>query len=108
MSPIIKLSNPPQVKKHKPVPAGRHWKSLEHGSSFLAGNVPDFFPMISGQFLKETTGSWQESTGKNSDNFRPEYCFHVSAISSVFLQDTVTFPHLSCRILQDRWPEPST
>jgi len=46
-------------------------------------------------------GSWQEYTGKNPDNFRPEYCFHVPAISGVSLQDTVTFPHLSCRILRD-------
>ncbi len=37
--------------------------------------------------------------------FRSEYCFHVPAISGAFLQDTVTIPHLSCRIL---WPESST
>jgi len=28
-----------------------------------------------------------------------EYCFHVPALSSVFVQDRVTFPHLFCRIL---------
>jgi hypothetical protein len=33
--------------------------------------------------------------------FRPEYCFHVPAISGAFLQDTLTFPHLSFRILRD-------
>jgi hypothetical protein len=60
-----------------------------------------FSPMISGRFLAKNTGSWQESTGKNLDRFRPEYCFHVPAISGVFLQDTLTFPHLSCRIMRD-------
>jgi hypothetical protein len=34
-------------------------------------------------------------------NFRPEYCFHVPAISGVSLQDPVTFPHLYCRIPRD-------
>jgi hypothetical protein len=50
-----------------------------------------FFQMISGRFLPESRGSWQESTGKNLDNFWPEYCFHVPAISGVFLQETMTF-----------------
>jgi hypothetical protein len=45
--------------------------------------------MISGRFLKESTGSWQESTGINPKKFRPEYCFHVPAISGAFLQDPV-------------------
>jgi hypothetical protein len=61
--------------------------------------------MLSTRFLSESTGSWRESTGKNPDNLRPEYCFHVSAISGIFLKDLVTFPHLSCRI---RCPESST
>ncbi len=61
-----------QVKKYGPVPAGKRRKSLEHGSSIPFG----FFPIISGRFLPEITGSWQESTGKNPDDFRPEYCFH--------------------------------
>jgi hypothetical protein len=60
-----------------------------------------FFPMLSARFLQESTGSWQESVGKNPDNFRPEYCFYVLAISSIFLLDTVTFPHLSWRISRD-------
>jgi hypothetical protein len=45
-----------------------------------------FFPMLSVQFLPGSTGSWQESAGKNPDNFRPKYCFHVPAIRGVFLQ----------------------
>jgi hypothetical protein len=28
-----------------------------------------------------------EVTGKNPETFRPEYCFHVSLISGVFLQE---------------------
>jgi hypothetical protein len=47
--------------------------------------------MISGRFLPESTGNWQESTGKNPKNFRPEYCFHVPVSSgdfpASFLQD---------------------
>jgi hypothetical protein len=45
--------------------------------------------MISGRFLLESRGSWQEFTGTNPDNFRSEYCFHVPAISGIFLQDPV-------------------
>jgi hypothetical protein len=60
-----------------------------------------FFPMLPARFLLESTGSWQESTGKNPKIFRPEYCFHVPVISGAFLQNMVTFPHLSCRILRD-------
>jgi hypothetical protein len=50
------------------------------------------FPMISGRSLLESTRSCKESIGKNLDNFRPEYYFYGPAISSVFLQNTVTFP----------------
>jgi hypothetical protein len=60
--------------------------------------------MLSARFLLESTGSWQESAGKNPNNFRPEYCFHIPAISGVFLRDTVTFSHLSCRIPRDPVP----
>jgi hypothetical protein len=42
-----------------------------------------------------------EIIGKNPGNFRPEYCFHVPGISRVFLQDPVTFPYLSWKILRD-------
>jgi hypothetical protein len=51
--------------------------------------------------LPKNTGSCQESTGKNQCSFRPEYCFHVSAISGVYLKDTATFLHLSYRIMRD-------
>jgi hypothetical protein len=51
---------------------------------------PEFFlifPAIFGRFLPGSTESWQKSTGKNPDNSGSEYCFHVPAISGVFLQD---------------------
>ncbi len=68
-------------------------------------NIFGLFLTISGRFLLENIGSWQESAEKNRKIFRSEYYFYVPAISGVFLQDPVTFPHLSCRI---RWPESST
>jgi hypothetical protein len=45
-----------------------------------------------------------EIIGKNPENYRREYCFHVSGISHVSLNDPVTFPHLSWKI---RWQEQS-
>jgi hypothetical protein len=33
---------------------------------------PEIYRIFSGWFLPENTGTWQESTGKNPDNFRPE------------------------------------
>ncbi len=63
--------------------------------------LSQIFPMISDQFLPKSTGSSHESTGKNPDNFRPEYCFHFRGIFGVFLRDTATILHLFCRILRD-------
>ena len=37
----------------------------------------------------------------NLGSFRPEYCFQLPVISGVFLQDPVSFQHLSWRILRD-------
>ncbi len=51
-------------------------------------------PVLSGRIFPEIIG-------KNPGNSRPEYCFHVPGISRVFLQDPVTFPHLSWKILRD-------
>ena len=59
------------------------WKQYSH-RKFVG-----FFPIISNQFLPESTGNWLESTGKNPTNFRSEYCFHFRL-----------FPVLFCRI---RW-----
>jgi hypothetical protein len=61
----------------------------------------EIFPVISDQFLPESTGTWQEFTGKVRPYFWPEYCFHVPAISRVLLQDMVTFPHIPWSILRD-------
>jgi hypothetical protein len=36
-------TTPTQVKKYGSVPAGRHWKSPEHGSSIPTGKFSDFF-----------------------------------------------------------------
>jgi hypothetical protein len=49
--------------------------------------IVQIFSDDSGRFLPENTGGSQESTGKNLNNFWPEYRFHVPAISGVFLQD---------------------
>jgi hypothetical protein len=42
-----------------------------------------------------------EIIGKNPENSRREYCFHLPDISRVSLHDPVIFLHLSCKILQD-------
>jgi hypothetical protein len=73
----------------------------EDGSSIPTGTFSDFVLMISDRFLSESTSNWQEFTGKNPKNFRPEYYFHFRGISGAFPWDTVTFLHLSCRISQD-------
>ena len=77
-----------QVKKYGPVPAGTleiagTWKQYSYRKFFR------FFPMNSDLLLSESTGNWLESTGKNPENFRSEYCFHFRR-----------FPVRSCRI---RW-----
>jgi hypothetical protein len=83
------------------IPLEHTGNTPEDGSSIPTGTFSDFFLMISDRFLPESTGNWQEFTGKNPKNFRPEYCFHFRGISGAFPRDTVTFPHLSCRIPQD-------
>ncbi len=69
-----------------------------------AGNFSDFFrqiPTTSSAFQEDHPGNHRKKSGK----FSTKYCFHVPNISRVFLQDLVTFPHLSCKI---RWQERST
>jgi hypothetical protein len=51
-------------------------------------------PVLSGRILPEIIG-------KNPENSRQDYCFHVPDLSRVFLQDSVIFPHLSYKILRD-------
>jgi hypothetical protein len=62
-------------------------------SRIFSGGFPQL-PVLSGRILPGIIG-------KNPENSRPEYCFHVPGISCVFLRDPVTFPHLSWKILRD-------
>ena len=90
-----------QVKEYGTVPAGIYRKSPEHGSSIPAGKFSDFFWCIPITFLCFPARNWSETTGKNPEIFRPEYCFHVPMTSGVFLQDPAFFPSLFCRFLRD-------
>jgi hypothetical protein len=45
------------------------------------------FPLYSCQVPVETHRNRPEIIGKSPDNFWPEYCFHIPAISGVFLPD---------------------
>src|ERR1700737_3053409 len=47
-----------------PYPAGKHRKSLEHGSSIPAGNCSDFFRWIPGNFLCFPAGTGRKSSEK--------------------------------------------
>jgi hypothetical protein len=49
------------------------WISGEFWKQYSNRNFLGFFPMIFDQFLPTSTGSWQESIGKNPKNFRSEY-----------------------------------
>jgi hypothetical protein len=44
--------------------------------------------MIYNGFLPERTGYWPKVTGKVPKIFLTEYCFHVPAISEVFLPES--------------------
>jgi len=72
-----------------PDPPGKHRKLLEHGSSISAGNCPDFFRWIPANFLCFPSEIVWKSSKKNLENFQPEYCFHVPAISGVVLPEPV-------------------
>jgi hypothetical protein len=53
---------------------------------------PEIFQIFSENFRSVSDGKHRklaEIHRKNPDNFRPEYYFHVLAISGVFLQDPV-------------------
>jgi hypothetical protein len=89
-----------------------------HGLFLPRSKVYGRIQWISGEFCKQYSsrkflgffpiGFYQkaQAMGRNPpDNFRPEYCFHFRGISDVFLRNTVTFPHIFCRI---GWPESLT
>jgi hypothetical protein len=83
-------------------PAGKLLVLDSSGDFVEAVFQVEIFRIFSDDFqsvLLESRGSWQESTGKNTNNFRSQYWFHIPAKSGVFQQDLVTFPHLSFRIL---------
>jgi hypothetical protein len=65
--------------------AGKLRKSLEHGSNIPSGISPDFFV----RFPPEECKKLIEIYWKNSETFHLEYCFHVPAISGVFLPEPV-------------------
>jgi hypothetical protein len=44
-------------------------------------------PLYSCQLPVRSDRNRREIIGKNLDNFRPEYCFHVPTISGVFLPE---------------------
>jgi hypothetical protein len=73
-----------QVKKYGPVQEGKSQKIFCRKAQVVGRNLPD--------------------------DFRPEYCFHVRAISGVFLKDVIRsknvaeksdFENSKCRILED-------
>jgi hypothetical protein len=72
-------------------------KIIGSWKQYSGREFPGFFPVDSNNFQCFPAGSVR----KSSENSRPEYCFHVPGISRVFLQDPVTFPHLSWKILRD-------
>jgi hypothetical protein len=57
-------------------PAGKHRKSLEHGSSIAAGNCSGFFPVDSYELPVFSGRNRSVIIVKNLKNFRQEYCFH--------------------------------
>jgi hypothetical protein len=91
------LKDVPRSNTHgqkRPVP--------RHSGDFMeAVFPPEIFPMISDRFLPESTENWLESTGKKSRKIPVGMLLPRPAISGAFLQDPVTFPLLSCRILRD-------
>ena len=64
-----------------------------------------FFPMISGRFLLESTGSWQKSTGKKSGQFSVGILLPRSSDFRCFPAGSGDFPAGSFGI---RWSEAST
>jgi hypothetical protein len=50
--------------RKSPDPAGKHRKSLEHGSSIPTGNCPDFFRWIPVNFLRFPAGTGRKSSEK--------------------------------------------
>jgi hypothetical protein len=67
----------------------RSGQEVWDGSGRKTSEINGTWKQYSARFRQVRTGSWQESTGKNPNNFRLEYYFHVPSIYGVFLQDLV-------------------
>ncbi len=80
---------------------GTHRKHTGRWKQYSNRNFLRFFPY---DFRPVPIRKHRQLAGihqKNPKNFRSEYCFHFRGISGALPRDTVTFPHLSCRIPQD-------
>src|SRR5690348_3853317 len=84
----------PQVEEYGPVPAGKHRKSMENGSSIPVNGsgvriyrVP---PGIDKNLSKPAAGYGHRNTAS----------VRFPLISGVFLREPAIFPGLSCRFLQ--------
>ncbi len=95
---LIMLCCCTQVNEVRQETVGLQRKILGSWKQYSGREFPGFFPVDSDNFPWFPRGS----SWKSSENSGWEYCFHVPDISRVFLQDPVTFPHLSCEI---RWQE---
>jgi hypothetical protein len=73
------------LKKHEKCPVLPDFAHMQYSGRKL----PGFFPVDSCQFPVLSYRNWAEMIGKSPKNFRPEYCFHVPAISGVFLPEPV-------------------
>ncbi len=97
---LFSLTSISQVENYGSVPAGKHRKSLERGSSIPIGKFSHF----SDGFRSVPTGKHGKLTGihrKKSNKFPVGILLPLPAISLAFLQDPVTFTLLSGRILWD-------
>jgi hypothetical protein len=59
---------------------GNPWNWKQYSGRKLS----EFFPVDSCQLPVRSERNRSEIIGKISKNFRPEYCFHIPAISGVF------------------------
>ncbi len=61
-----------QIETYGSAVVGKHRKAVEYGNSILAG----FVPVDSSQLPVLFNRNRSEIIGENSEDFRPEYCFH--------------------------------
>ena len=95
---VAKLPIITQVERYGPVPAGKHRKSMERGSSIPVGNFSDFFPESSDQFLFIPAGNGRKSSGKNPKQFPAGILLPFSVDFQSFPAGTGDFPASSLPI----------